>query len=301
MKSLFYLLLLANLTFFLWEQFVHLEPAGTESAERSERQVDTIVLLKELPPPPVIVTKGTVAAAVEAAAQAAETPPVEPAPVQAESPLPVATSTPVEAPVQAETPLAAPAAPPTPPAVPETPQVQTEPPAASVVKPAETREFCARLGPFDAEAEAKEVGRGIEGVSDAWVESRVRPAENGYWVLRPPAASLEEAKAVKRKLLEQGAKEALILREGENANGVSLGFFRDRTRAENLLREYRAKGLDALEIRARRDGKTEYWLKVRAQADAAAWNASLERLRKQHPDLRVEEKAGCGENGAGSN
>lgn len=280
MKPLFYLLLLANLTFFLWEQFVNLEPAGFESAERTERQVDTIVLLKELPPPPIVVTQETVAAAEEAAAKAAETPPAEAPSDQTETPPP-----PPEAP----------------PAAPETPPVQAEPPAPSAAKPAETTEFCARLGPFGAETEAKGAGRGIGGVSDARVESRVKPVESGYWVLRPPAASLDEAKAAKRKLMEQGAKDALVLREGENANAVSLGYFRLRAGAETLLREYRAKGFDGLEIRARHDGKTEYWLKVRVQAEAPAWNASLERLKKLQPGLRVEEKEKCGENGASRN
>jgi hypothetical protein len=275
MKPLFYLLLLANLTLFLWEQFVRLEPAGTESGGRMERQLDSIVLLKELPPAPVIVTKETIAAAEEAAPNAVEAPPVEAPPVQAETP------TSAETPVQIETPSA---------------QQEPSPPAASMP---ERRNFCARLGPFTAETEAKEVRRGIHGVSDARVESRTKSVESGYWVLHPPASTLEEAKANKRTLMARGASETLILREGENANAVSLGYFLDRTRAETLLRDYRAKGFDTLEIRARHDGKTEYWLNVRSRAEAAQWQGSLERLKRQQPNLRAEEKARCGENGAG--
>ena len=285
MKSLFYLLLLANLTFFLWEQFVRLEPPGTESAGRTERQLDSIVLLKELPAPPVIVSQET-AKAEEAAPEAVETPPVQPeTPTAAAQPVPVET----------------PAAPPVPPAAPEPPPAQAEPPAPSAAKPVQTREFCARLGPYGAEMEAKSAGRGISGVREARVETRVTPTEDGYWVLRPPSASLEEAKTVKRKLMEQGAKDALILREGANANAVSLGYFRRKEGAETLLREYRAKGLEGLEIRARQGGKTEYWLHVRAKAEPAAWKATLERAEAQRPGLSVEEKARCGGAGAGRN
>lgn len=265
MKFLFSLLLLANLTFFLWEQFVRREPGNAGLPRQAEQPLDTLVLLRELPPPQMLAQP--------------EQPPAEPAaPVTETPPPPAGDAAPVASP-QAVAPDAT--------------------PAAEAARPAEKREFCARLGPFPAEVEAQAAGNGIEGLRAARVESRVRPAESGYWVVRPPAASLDEAKAMKRRLMEQGAKEALILREGENTNAVSLGFFRDRTRAETLLRDYRARGFEGLEIRARRDGRTEYWLKVRARTEAAAWNATLERIRSHQPGLKVEER--CAENGANRN
>ncbi|WP_173586135.1 SPOR domain-containing protein, partial [Methylogaea oryzae] len=91
-----------------------------------------------------------------------------------------------------------------------------------------------------AQALGQHLAAGAEGAS---VEHKSGKAEIGYWVLSP-AATVEAARANKRQLAEKGVADTVVVNEGEHALGVSLGYFKDKNRADKLRAEAQAKGIE---------------------------------------------------------
>ncbi|TAN49312.1 MAG: SPOR domain-containing protein [Methylococcaceae bacterium] len=152
---------------------------------------------------------------------------------------------------------------------------------ATPAKPADTVSQCRRIGPLPSEADAASLRRRLADGGTVSVEHKSSKTELGYWVLYPPAATLEQARTNKRNLIAKGAKDAAVLVDGDNALSVSLGFFKERAGAEKTLAEARAKGID-VNLKARMEQRDEYWLKLQAKA-AAAGDSAWQAWQKEHP------------------
>lgn len=111
------------------------------------------------------------------------------------------------------------------------PEAAEAPLAASVSRPEPTR--CVRIGPFADEASAHQVlervGEWIPDAALATVQVLVR---RNFWVHIPPLASEAEARTVVGELTAQGIDSFVIRDEPGLRNGVSLGVFRDAASAE---------------------------------------------------------------------
>ena len=153
----------------------------------------------------------------------------------------------------------------------------SEPPGAGM--PA----ACQVLGPFHAKDELHAVaGR----LGELGLKPRQRIAEdrkeNGYWVYLP-AMGRAQALQIASQLEEQKDHEYYIGKD----NFMSLGTFKEISRAEIRLRQLQAMGLDAI-LEARYVTEDAYWLELR-DSDTAA--PVLNELMGRHPELQLRSLA----------
>ena len=104
---------------------------------------------------------------------------------------------------------------------------------------------CGMLGPFDDVITARQFRYRLSTVDiAATIKKETVPIDPVYWVYLEPLASRKEALSVLRKL--QNAKiDSYIITEGELANGLSLGFFRQKESAEKIMRKRIDDGFEA--------------------------------------------------------
>lgn len=199
-----------------------------------------------LPPPPTGVaelrwlpggTDAAVAAQASAAApadalverEAAPATAVTAAPAPAAA-MPPAPSKPAE-PVKAPEPMAAVAKP--------APEPEAEKPAALALPPR-----CLALGPF-ADRAAATAAQGRAGNLLSQVRLREQPAASGsarYRVLLPAAASRDDAQATVKRIIAAGLSDYYIISQGDEANAIALGQYRNREGAERRMAAVQAAG-----------------------------------------------------------
>lgn len=186
------------------------------------------------------------AAAAEATAAAPTAPLMEREPAEktavAVTPAPAAPAKPEIAKPQAAeaTPVAAAAKPATPPA--PTPTPAPEKPATPPAAAEPPR--CVALGPFADRATASSA-QGKAGTLLSQVRLREQPAASGsarYRVMLPAAANREEAQATVKRIVAAGLSDYYIISQGEEANAVALGQYRNREGAERRMAAVQAAG-----------------------------------------------------------
>lgn len=191
--------------------------------------------------------------AVEAASAVVSTPP------SVAPPAPTPAPAPVDAPAEARRPVAATAA------------ATVEPAAAPSPRPQQ----CSSFGPFESRDRAQAAATALR--ADL-VRSRLREvppkAATSYRVLIPPAASREDAQAMVKRIVDAGFSDYFIIAQGEDANAVALGQYRNREGAERRLAALTAAGFPARIVGNGAEAAARWWL------DAAyAGTASMEDLR----------------------
>ncbi len=110
---------------------------------------------------------------------------------------------------------------------------------------------CYAMGPFGADQSVDDLldwleGHGAEGTS-RWSEQQT---PSRYWVYLPPLDTVEQARAVLRRLKDDGLQDYVRVMRGPMRNAVSLGLFKQRDSADRRLVQLRAKGYEPkLDIR----------------------------------------------------
>lgn len=166
------------------------------------------------------------------------------------------------------------------------------PPAAEAaprVTPSNARSAaaCYTVGPF----EARRVALGAqERLSSGGLETSLRVDDSaqrdGYWVLLPPFPTRAEAMRAIEGLKQKSVSDYFLVAAGESKNGVSLGVFSERARAERRRREMRQLGFaPALEKVQLPDRKI--WLDGTAP-EGRSMQDVLMPLRTDYPGLRHE-------------
>ncbi len=270
MKYLFFLLVLCNIVFYLWETGVgrSLSSQGREQAEAGER----IVLLRELP----AASHG----AAEAPAKSMEEmqPPVaghgNPSPQAVASAGMATDGQASQSPVEAS-PLAAAKTGETSAAPAQQTSADSPPPRESEEGggQAQKAESCYRLGPYASPGSAQQ-GKVALGTGQGRVEmvKKATQMENGYWILYPPAEDGEAAQANRKMLVNKGFADVWVVDKGENRYAVSLGIAHTKDLAEDAVRRYRAKGVEA-ELKPRMNTAERWWLEVRGENRASLESA----------------------------
>ncbi|HHA2719382.1 TPA: SPOR domain-containing protein, partial [Stenotrophomonas maltophilia] len=136
------------------------------------------------------------------------------------------------------TPVAAAAKPATPPAPTPAPEKPVTPPVAA--EPPR----CIALGPF-ADRAAATNAQGKASTLLSQVRLREQPAASGsarYRVMLPAAANREEAQATVKRIVAAGLSDYYIISQGEEANAVALGQYRNREGAERRMAAVQAAG-----------------------------------------------------------
>ena len=81
-----------------------------------------------------------------------------------------------------------------------------------------------------------------------------------YRVLLPPAASREEAQATVKRIVAAGVSDYYIMAQGEEANAIALGQYRNREGADRRLAALSAAGFKATMVASGGDGSAQWWL-----------------------------------------
>ncbi|WNH49058.1 MULTISPECIES: SPOR domain-containing protein [Stenotrophomonas] len=199
--------------------------------------------------------------ATPAATNGSEKPASEVAPGSARPPEPRATS-PAQTAASALT--AAPAAP-----APATPS-----PAPT---PAPGPLQCISLGPF-ADRDTAMAAQSKAGalVQRSRLRETAKPgASSTYRVMMPAAASREEAQATVKRIAAAGISDYYIMAQGEDANAIALGQYRNREGAERRLAALSAAGFNARLVGGSA-GTAQWWVDA-ALADQATPSAARQR------------------------
>ena len=142
---------------------------------------------------------------------------------------------------------------------------------------------CQALGPFLEESELKSFQKRLDGLGlTARPQTRYHREQVGYTVLLQPM-DYEQASQIKRKLEKENITASFI----GTGNTLSLGAFRDKSRAENTLVRAQALGLDP-RIEPGYAKRSTYWLVIQ---ERDSQDESLSELSREYSDLRVENMA----------
>lgn len=147
----------------------------------------------------------------------------------------------------------------------------TAPAAAQpVAEPPPRPQRCSSFGPFEsreqAQAAATTLGADLVRSQPREVPQR---AATGYRVLIPPAASREEAQATVKRIVDAGINDYFIIAQGDDANAVALGQYRNREGAERRLAALAAAGFTARIVGNGAEPADSWWLDA-AYADTAS-------------------------------
>ena len=142
---------------------------------------------------------------------------------------------------------------------------------------------CQALGPFLAKSELTKLEKRLDRLGlTARSQTRYQREQVGYTV-QLTSAGYEEALQKKRRL-EKGDITAFFI--GMN-NTLSLGAFRDKSRAETILARAQALGLDP-RIEPGYAKRSTYWLVIQGHENH---DANLAGLTRKYSDLRLESMA----------
>ena len=121
-----------------------------------------------------------------------------------------------------------------------------------------TGTLCPVIGPWESEASAR---AGAVQLKAAGISARVRglaiEKDRLSWVYLPRYDSREKALVVLQELQDRGV-DSFIVKEGEDANAISLGYFSSAESAEGLRVKMRNAGYPAF-VRETSKTVTEYW------------------------------------------
>jgi hypothetical protein len=142
---------------------------------------------------------------------------------------------------------------------------------------------CQALGPFLAQSELTKFEKRLDRLGlTARSQTRYQREQVGYTVLLT-SAGYEEALQNKRRLEKENIQASFI---GVN-NTLSLGAFRDKSRAETILARAQALGLQP-RIEPGYAKRSTYWLVIQGHE---AQDESLAGLTRKYSDLRLENMA----------
>ena len=169
------------------------------------------------------------------------------------------------------------------------PQASIERTALTTATAADSSGSCTELGGL-TEAQATRGIDQLKQLAGVQVERITRQEDNRWWVHMPARDTRDDADRKVAELKRRNVADSAIVQEG-NTFVVSLGLFRDRERAQQLLDELRAKDVrTAVVTQTRRLGAAAS-LRVTATADAASSVAAeLANLKKT---LGAEDLRAC--------
>ena len=254
MRWFFLILLIVNILYVTWE--LKRERPVANVAPTLPANVDRLVLLSELESTTVSQTSGA-----RTTADVAEAVPAEAAQgmdgIQQQSDASETASAEVAVPADAATD--------------DTIAVESQA-DAPIDKPADlpvdepARDLCYTVGPFREMKTLRVVTREIRDyVVEASFRSRDEQEQSMFRVYLKPVGGKREARALIKQLVSKNIRDYFIITDGPQKNGISLGYFSDKSRAERHAERVRKSGFDAVLEPVFRS-YTIYWLDYRIKA-----------------------------------
>jgi len=127
----------------------------------------------------------------------------------------------------------------------------------------EVRPMCYVAGPYGDELDARHLlaraeALGLDGRINRVEVATEEPSE--YWVHVPPRSSRAEAMRILKEL-QQRKIDSYIITQGDLAEGVSLGLFRNKTSAYGLQEKVDGFGIP-VNVRVMHKSEQEYWVEI---------------------------------------
>ncbi len=140
--------------------------------------------------------------------------------------------------------------------------------APTSADPTATR--CQTIGPLKDAPQADQVMAAIAGQA-TWIDLReeLLPAIEGYQILSPKQASLEDARSLTEKMAAAGFNDFYVLKSGPLWGRVALGVYRDKQRAEETQAKLTTLGFET-DLLPRSTRQSRYWLRVELLEPVAA-------------------------------
>ena len=170
---------------------------------------------------------------------------------------------------------------------PQQPEILEEPESV----PAQAlSEGCIHVGWFKDRASADEAAAWMRsrGAEEVEVREEEQQVIKNYQVYLPPASSREAATAVARELGDKGVSDIWIIAKGPQANGVSLGVFRNKQNMTRRVAELETLGF-SVTTTANMKSVTEYAVEARSGSDRSAFDDAW---KAKFPDFAIR-YAGC--------
>lgn len=148
--------------------------------------------------------------------------------------------------------------------------------------------ICAKVGPYEEESLAEALVAGLEAED---VESVIRSDDVVYdvenWVLIPPLGSRAEALRMLRRL-QSNKIDSYLITEGEFANGISLGLFKQSASAQGVLARMVSAGYEA-EIHQLERKKARFWVGLSGEFEPGRIDQMLTQLVDDSEKIKFSE------------
>lgn len=122
---------------------------------------------------------------------------------------------------------------------------------------------CLSIGPVAGE---EEIGRMGAWLNERGGKTQLRPNERRelalYWLYLPPYPSKEDARQQVLEMKEKGVEDIFTIKNGDQANAISLGVYSRKTSLERRLAELKSKGYTP-QVAPRYRQKKATWYDVR--------------------------------------
>ncbi len=140
---------------------------------------------------------------------------------------------------------------------------------------------CGSVGPVAKRAQADQLSLRLRAIGlQPDLNTEIRNDQEGYWVLVPPQKDRRTAVRIVKRLQEAGVTDLWRFTSGDLAHAISLGLFRNESRAEIRRKSIADKGFE-VEVRPRYRQKTLYWLSFTYSGDSPLkedkWNELVDR------------------------
>lgn len=145
---------------------------------------------------------------------------------------------------------------------------------------------CFSLGPFADDATANAAIAALRADVARSRTREVKGASSGnYTVFLPPAEDRAAAQALAQRIAAAGFDDFLIVNEGELANGIALGLYRNRNGAERRQSALQAAGFPAQVRAAGEEGPSQWWADIATEQGMDAAQARAKAGAKQSQAL----------------
>lgn len=111
------------------------------------------------------------------------------------------------------------------------------------------------------------------------------PLARVYWVIFPPLPSREAALAKLGEIKALGIKEAFVITEESQRNGISLGLYGNEEMARRQVRGLESKGLASLAIETKPKEGTGYYFVIKSEQPEVL--KQLDKLRQTYPSTTL--------------
>lgn len=148
---------------------------------------------------------------------------------------------------------------------------------------------CGRMGPLGKRAQADQLSLRLRALGlQPELNSELSNNQEGYWVLVPPQKNRTAAVRIVKRLQDEGIADLWRFTSGKLAHAISLGLFRNKTRAEIRRKSIADKGFE-VEVRPRYRQKTHYWLSYSYSGESPLKDNKWEELTGLHPGIEQQE------------